>query len=185
MRGGTQHDAGLMTVAEFLRLPDPKGDLRRELRHGHAVVVEPPKRAHTRIQKQLLRLLEPLAATKAFATIELPFRPKPEYEVWTADVAVVSRDRWEEETEDDYLSGAPDFVVEVLSPGNTMDDMLDKQEICLANGCRCFWIVDPKRQQVLVTGPQRTTAAFTREMTCPLPAPLDGELSVAAIFIAP
>ena len=46
---------------------------------------------------------------------------------------------------------APDLVIEVLSPSNTMDEVLDRQNICLKNGCIAFWTVDPKRKSVMVT----------------------------------
>jgi len=34
--------------------------------------------------------------------------------------------------------GAPDLVIEVLSPSNTVDKINDKMDICTANGCLSF-----------------------------------------------
>jgi Uma2 family endonuclease len=45
----------------------------------------------------------------------------PKYEVWAADVAFVSRERWEQGDPDGYLAGAPELVAEVLSPSNTAE----------------------------------------------------------------
>jgi Uma2 family endonuclease len=53
--------------------------------------------------------------------------------------------------QDAYLMGAPDLVVEVLSPSNTVDEINDKMALCLENGCFSFWVVDPKRKRVSVT----------------------------------
>jgi Uma2 family endonuclease len=53
--------------------------------------------------------------------------------------------------QDAYLMGAPDLVVEVLSPSNTVDEINDKMALCLENGCSSFWVVDPKRKRVSVT----------------------------------
>ena len=58
---------------------------------------------------------------------------------------------------DDYLMGAPEVVIEVLSPSNTVDEINDKMLICMSNGCNSFWIVDPKRQLVSVTQGAVTT----------------------------
>jgi Uma2 family endonuclease len=79
----------------------------------------------------------------------MPFRPQPEYELWCADVAGISRNRWE--TDEDWLTGAPEFVIEVLSPSNTASDMLDRERICFLGGCQEFWTVDPQRLFVKVT----------------------------------
>ena len=53
--------------------------------------------------------------------------------------------------DDEYLAGAPDVVVEVLSPSNTVDEINEKISICLDNGCVSFWVVDPRRRRVSVT----------------------------------
>ena len=48
---------GLLTVAEFLKLPDTKAG-HIELHHGEVVVVPSPKKGHQQLQHQLLKLLE-------------------------------------------------------------------------------------------------------------------------------
>lgn len=40
---------------------------------------------------------------------------------------------------DDYLRGAPDLIIEVLSPSNTATEICDKEKLCLENGAREFW----------------------------------------------
>ena len=47
--------------------------------------------------------------------------------------------------------GAPELVIEVLSPSNTVHEINDKMSICMANGCQSFWTVDDKRKRVSVT----------------------------------
>jgi Uma2 family endonuclease len=46
--------------------------------------------------------------------------------------------------------GAPDLVVEVLSPGNTGREMKDKYEIYEENGVKEYWLVEPNDKIVLV-----------------------------------
>src|ERR1700694_4500795 len=93
--------AGFMTFDEFLSLPEPPQG-HCELHHGQVVFMPPRKRLHVKIQQTLLELLWPLTRDKGFVTNEFPFRPAPEYEAWQADVAFVSKDRWERE-EGDYF----------------------------------------------------------------------------------
>lgn len=44
--------------------------------------------------------------------------------------------------------GAPDLVVEILSPGNSAKEMRDKKAIYEEAGVREYWIVDPERATV-------------------------------------
>ncbi len=53
-----------------------------------------------------------------------------------------------------YVAAAPDLVVEVLSPGNTHDELRMKLATYLAFGT-VVWIVDPARRRVEVATPGR------------------------------
>jgi Uma2 family endonuclease len=46
--------------------------------------------------------------------------------------------------------GAPDLVIEILSPGNSRKEMKDKFEIYEENGVREYWIVIPDVQAIQV-----------------------------------
>jgi Uma2 family endonuclease len=147
---------GLLTVEEFLRLPDPP-EGHYELHHGEVVTMPPPKSGRQKIQDRLRMLLKTKFGEGYAVRVKMAFRPTPEHEVWVADVGCVSVDRDDATAADDYLIGAPELVIEVLSPSNTVDEINDKMLICMSNGCNSFWIVDPKRQLVSVTQGAVTT----------------------------
>ncbi len=46
--------------------------------------------------------------------------------------------------------GAPDLVVEVLSPGNTTREMHDKFELYESAGVLEYWVLDPEREHLLI-----------------------------------
>lgn len=46
--------------------------------------------------------------------------------------------------------GAPDWVIEILSPSNIDHDMVTKLELYMKAGVREYWIVDPMNKRVLV-----------------------------------
>lgn len=169
-----------MTFAEFERLPDPK-DGRYELHHGEVVTVPFPKHKHYLTQRRLRLLLEPAAGSAGVVDMEIGFRAVPEHEYRVADVAFVAGERWRSTDPEGYVQGAPEIVIEVLSPSNTAMEILDKEKLCLDNGCREFWVVDIDRRQVKVSTPDGHTVTYRCGQEIPLmfgPA----KLAVDAIF---
>ncbi|MBI4902294.1 MAG: Uma2 family endonuclease [Acidobacteria bacterium] len=169
----------LMTVEEFSRLPE-EGPYAHELHGGVLVRVTRPKFKHTRIQRQLRKLLS-AAARDELVEIEMPFRPLEEHEVRAADVAVVRAAREAQIDPDDYLHGSPELVVEVLSPSNTATEMYEKEQLCLSTGCEEFWVVDPKRRQVRVSR-SGSFAYYGPGQSIPLTVLGGGEIAVDSIF---
>jgi Uma2 family endonuclease len=47
-------------------------------------------------------------------------------------------------------NGAPDLVVEILSPGNSKHDLKTKFEVYELAGVREYWIVDPMNESILI-----------------------------------
>jgi Uma2 family endonuclease len=174
-------ETAVVTVEEFLRLQPPRAG-HYELHHGEVILMTAPKWGRQRIQDRLAALLRSLAGGRAYVTKEMSFRPAPEYEVWEADVGVTLTERADEVADDEYLMGAPDLAVEVLSPSNTVDEINDKMSVCMANGCVSFWIVDPKRKRVSVTeGDVTKHFGVAASIPCPL---LGADVQVREIFNA-
>lgn len=49
-----------------------------------------------------------------------------------------------------YFQGAPDLVVEVISPNNTFEELHQKIVEYFDNGCRLLWVINPDEKTVLV-----------------------------------
>ncbi len=47
-------------------------------------------------------------------------------------------------------NGAPDFIIEIVSPGNPSDDYIRKLYYYKHYGVREYWIVDPRRKTITV-----------------------------------
>jgi Uma2 family endonuclease len=171
----------LVTVAEFRELPEG-GNFAYELHHGEVVAETRPKARHSKLQGRLFELLKPKLKDFGDIVIELPYRPLAEFEVRAADVAAVSRARWDAVDPDDYLHGAPDLVIEVKSPSNTRKQLQELVSLCLANGAVQCWIVDATQQSV--TGIQRdgSTALYESGGQIPLTAFGSDTLAVDEIF---
>jgi len=168
----------LMTFAEFERLPNPPEGFRLELRHGKLFQLAPAKWNHFLLQDRLRALLQNAAAETGKAATEFGFRPTQENEYLIADVAVASIERWKSVDPTGYFSGAPEIVIEVLSPSTT--EMLDKEKLCLENGCQEFGIVDPTLQLVKVSTPDGRAITYSAGQETPLF--FRGRLAVDSIF---
>lgn len=75
--------------------------------------------------------------------------------VRAADVAFVAESRLPRGRTVGYFEGAPDLAVEVLSPGDVLDDAARARASAkvagwLAAGCREVWVVDPGGRTVAV-----------------------------------
>jgi Uma2 family endonuclease len=168
-----------VTFAEFDQIPNPP-DAIYELHHGKLVKVVYPEFRHVRTRCQLRRLLEGVSESAANVVVvdKMPFRPLPEYEGWRADLAFLSKARWD--SIDEYLFGAPELVIEVLSRSGAGAEVLEKRRLCLENGSREFWVVDPMRGQVEISTPDGHTVAYKSGQEIPLL--FGGRLAVDAIF---
>ena len=52
--------------------------------------------------------------------------------------------------DDNKCNGAPDWVIEILSPSNSKHDLVTKLEKYKNAGVREYWIIDPEKERVLV-----------------------------------
>lgn len=68
--------------------------------------------------------------------------------VLAPDVAFVRQDRLKDLPDQGYFPGAPDLAVEVLSPGDTAPEVLEKVELWLSAGCAQVWIVNPRNHAI-------------------------------------
>jgi Uma2 family endonuclease len=51
--------------------------------------------------------------------------------------------------DDRFVDGAPDFVIEILSPGNRQVEIHYKLELYEENGVKEYWVVSPEQKQVM------------------------------------
>jgi len=68
------------------------------------------------------------------------------------DVSFVAKERLQgvKRLPKGYFQGAPDLVVEILSPNNTVEEIHDKIVEYFENGTRLVWVIHPDEQYVLV-----------------------------------
>lgn len=100
----------------------------------------------------------------------------PNGAVRAPDVSWVRRDRWDALTpqqREKFLPLCPDFVVELLSPSDSLKQLQEKMQEYIDNGARLGWLIDRKNQRVEIYRPNREVE--TRIASLQSPITLSGE----------
>ncbi|MGV0028353.1 Uma2 family endonuclease [Phormidesmis priestleyi] len=74
------------------------------------------------------------------------------------DVAWIRRDRWDALTpsqKEKFPLIAPDFVLELLSPTDSLRETQGKMQEYIRSGVKLGWLIDPKSQRVEIYRPDR------------------------------
>ncbi len=137
-----------LTVADYMNTPD---EVRYQLIDGELILVPSPTRKHQSVSSRLFVVLDRFVRTYRLGeTYYAPFDVVfPNHEVFQPDILFVSNERGEIITEAN-IQGAPDLVVEILSPSSARYDRGHKQTVYAREGVREYWIVDPAAETVEV-----------------------------------
>jgi Uma2 family endonuclease len=127
---------------------------RFELIYGIAYAMAAPNTAHQLISMQLSGEFYAFFKGKKCKAIAAPFDVRLFYEEDESDDTVVQPDLVvvcdPEKLGKEGCRGAPDLVVEILSPSNTLIEMMRKHDLYRESGVKEFWVIDPERKQVLM-----------------------------------
>jgi len=80
------------------------------------------------------------------------------------------------------MQGAPELVIEVLSPSNTAAELRAKKKLCLENGSEQFWVVDEEHREIEVSTPDGRTVTYKTGQQIPLFFAPGASILVDAIF---
>ena len=99
--------------------------------------------------------------------VRLPKGTEPENEIFTVvqpDLCVICDPA---KIDERGCKGAPDLIIEILSPGNSTKEMKTKFDIYEEVGVREYWLVEPKNRivliYILVNGKYQGLPPFTEE----------------------
>ena len=136
------------THEDYLQTPD---DERWELLNGELVIPPPPNIEHQMTVGDLYAHVRAFVNRNAIGKVLL----SPcdvvlsEVNVVQPDLLFISTERSRIITRDN-VRGAPDLVVEVLSPGSVSRDWREKMDVYAEHGVREYWIVDPDARRAWV-----------------------------------
>ncbi|HEX9801064.1 MAG TPA: Uma2 family endonuclease [Thermoanaerobaculia bacterium] len=145
-------EPGPWRLADYLALPD---EPRCELLRGLLVVTPAPSLRHQLVVgflfEKLLRYARSIGGRAVVSPVDVVLGDET---VLQPDVVLLSPDRLARGG--DRITGAPDLVVEVVSPGSARRDRLWKRELYRQTDVREYWVVDPTERvadlQILTEG---------------------------------
>ena len=145
--------AGTWTYDDLVSLPD---DGRRyEIIEGDLYEMPAPGWEHVIVVMNLIRLLdaivEALGGRLATAPGDVFFEGADPVQ---PDI-IVTLPGWTGKVRRRGLQGAPDLLIEVLSPSSRGHDTLTKRALYARAGVREYWIVDPMQRTVELLTPDR------------------------------
>ena len=139
-----------LTVRDYMSIPD--GDDRRfELIDGELILAPSPVPQHQDIVLNLARMLADFVESQDLGKVTISPMDVvlSEYDVFQPDILFISRNRLHI-ISDRNIQGAPDLVIEVLSPTTEDRDRGIKRDQYLRYGVREYWIIDPQERTLEV-----------------------------------
>lgn len=140
--------AGYYSYADYMRF---EFEERLEIIKGRIFSMSPgPNRIHQQISGQIFGPIYNILKGHKCKVYTAPFdvrlakKTQPDKEVFTVvqpDIVVVCD---QEKLDKRGCIGAPDIVVEILSPGNNKKELINKYEVYEEAGVKEYWIVSPE-----------------------------------------
>lgn len=139
----------LYTIKDIYDLPDGE---RAELIDGRIYYMAPPSWSHQRISRKLHQTIANYidgnnGECEALAAPFAVFLNEDDINYVEPDISVICD---VSKLDDKGCHGAPDWVIEIVSPGSKSRDYMTKLFKYRTAGVREYWIVDPDKEMVSV-----------------------------------
>jgi len=144
-----QVQSEIITLEQYESLPE---NIRAEVFDGHIYYMASPSQEHQTILTELLVLIRSYLKKKGGncqifpAPFDVKLSDHPLTIVQPDIMIICDKDKLDGKR----CNGAPDFIIEIISPGNPADDYIRKLYYYKSYGVREYWIVDPRRKMVTV-----------------------------------
>lgn len=138
-----------ITLEQYEAFPEEK---RVEVFEGIVYDMASPSQIHQSISMQLSTVINNYILRKKgpcsifSAPFDVKLSDKPLIIVQPDIMVICDKDKLDEKR----CNGAPDFIIEIVSPGNPTDDYIRKLYYYKNYGVREYWIVDPRRKTITV-----------------------------------
>jgi Uma2 family endonuclease len=141
----------LLTAAELEQMPDDDS-VRTELDEGELITMPPAGFEHGGIEAEIVGILRDYTKRHRLGKVfgsSAGFILKSDT-VREPDISFVRNARLESLRRRGFANGAPDLAVEIISPSDSIRQLMRKVKQYFAAGTHTVWIVYPDEQEVQV-----------------------------------
>jgi Uma2 family endonuclease len=139
-----------LTYDDYLQLPDD--GKRYEVIGGELIVNPAPRRIHQEVSSNLDWILQ--RSLRASGAARLYTHPVDVYlslnDIVQPDLVVIRTSRLHIYQPEGVIKGAPDIVIEIISPSSQRVDRVRKQVLYARSGVPEYWIADPEQRELIV-----------------------------------
>ena len=141
-----------INATEYYQLPEYKEHDLIQLINGEVVISMPPILKHQDIVREILIILALIARKLGGKAYDSPIEVRlDDHNIFEPDVLYIQADNLAITQQDvKRIVGAPNLVVEVLSPSTAKFDRQEKYQAYEKCGVQEYWIVDPVYEVVEV-----------------------------------
>jgi len=174
----------LLTYDDYVTFPDSDG-IRKEIIEGELFMSPAPSIKHQSILRNLFRIIDKFVLENElgevlFAPCDVIFS---NINIMQPDILYISNENLEILTTLN-IKGAPDLIIEILSPSTIENDRIYKKLVYEKFGVKEYWIVDPQEEIIEVWSLKNARfqlfhkAKKTEKLTSKLLEDLELELSL-------
>jgi Uma2 family endonuclease len=160
-----------LTSEQFYQLCEENPDLKLERNANGELIVMPPTGGETGKRNltagaQLWTWNEQTELGEAFDSstgFTLPNKADR-----SPDVSWVEKSRWSAltpEQREKFIPLCPDFVIELVSPSDSLKKSQEKMQEYMENGCRLGWLINRKKREVEIYRPGQDVEVLQSPLT--------------------
>jgi len=134
------------TYEDYVLMPEGK---RYEIVEGELYMVPAPTTTHQRISRKLEEMLSRFVEERKLgevfdAPIDVVFS---ETDIVQPDIIFISNEN-KNIIKEENIKGAPDLIIEILSPSSAQRDKIIKKKLYARNGVKEYWLVEPQKKTI-------------------------------------
>jgi Uma2 family endonuclease len=165
------------TLEEFAQRPNLEESPAWELFNGQVLQKPMPTFHHSRLQKCLVAAID--AANS-------PYEAFPELRCVLSqnsivpDIAAIHKTQIP--TRNEPFQGAPNWLIEILSPDQSTTKLIEKIQICVDEGAQLGWLIDSQESIIMVFLPDQSFRVLKNESLLPVLSKMTLQLTPNQIF---